>query len=44
MAEVDVGYLAGAIAIAFVVFGWALWPLGWILITVLLAADFFLET
>jgi hypothetical protein len=39
-----VGYLAGFIAIAFVVFGWPYWPVGWILIAALLAADFVLET
>ena len=38
------GYLAGLIAIAFVVFGWPYWPVGWILIGVLLLADFVLET
>lgn len=38
------GYLAGLIAIAFVVFGWAYWPIGWILIGLLLLADFVLET
>lgn len=39
-----VGYLAGLIAIAFVVFGWPYWPVGWILIGLLLLADFILET
>ena len=38
------GYLAGMIAIAFVVFGWAYWPVGWLLIGALLLADFVLET
>ena len=40
----SVGYLAGLIAVAFVVFGWAYWPIGWILIAGLLIADFVLET
>jgi hypothetical protein len=39
-----VGYLAGLIAIAFVVFGWGFWPVGWVLIGALLLADFVLET
>jgi hypothetical protein len=39
-----VGYLAGFIAIACVVFGWAYWPVAWILIAALLLADFILET
>ena len=38
------GYLAGFIAIAFIVFGWPYWPVGWLLIAALLAADFVLET
>ena len=38
------GYLAGLIAIAFVVFGWPYVPVGWILIAGLLLADFILET
>ena len=39
-----VGYLAGMIAISFIVFGWQLWPIGWVLITALLIADFALDT
>jgi hypothetical protein len=39
-----VGYLAGIVAIAFVVFGWQLWPWGFPIITLLLAADFVLDT
>lgn len=38
------GYLAGVIAIAIVVFGWAYWPWGWAVIALLLVADFILET
>lgn len=38
------GYLAGVIAIAIIVFGWPYWPIGWIAIAILLAADFVLET
>ena len=37
------GYLAGLIAVAFIVFGWPYWPIGWPLIALLLLADFFLE-
>ena len=36
-------YIAGAIALAFVVFAWPLWPIGWPLIVLFLAADFALE-
>ena len=39
-----VGYLAGALALAFVLFGWPMWPVGWILVTLFLAADLALET
>ena len=42
--EPVVGYLAGVVAIAFVVFGWAYWPIAWILLAALLLADFILET
>ena len=42
------GYLAGAIALAYVVFGWSfnvgLIPVGWIIVALLLAADFLLES
>ena len=38
-----VAYIAGAVALAFVVFGWPLWPIGWPLIIGFLAADFALE-
>lgn len=38
------GYIAGLLAIAFVVFGWPLWPIGWVLIVAFLAADLVLET
>ena len=38
------GYLAGLIAIAIVVFGWPYWPVGWIVIGGLLLADFVIET
>ena len=38
------GYLAGFVAIMFVVFGWPLWPIGWVLIAGLLAADLVIET
>lgn len=38
-----VSYLAGVIAIAFVVFGWPFLPIGLPLIGGLIAADFFLE-
>lgn len=41
---VPVGYIAGLVAIAIIVFGWPYWPIGWIVIAVLLAADFVLET
>lgn len=37
-------YIAGGIAVAFVVFGWPLWPIGWPLIALFLAADLVLET
>jgi hypothetical protein len=39
-----VGLLAGVVAIAFIVFGWPLWPIGVTLIGLLLIADFALET
>jgi hypothetical protein len=39
-----VAYLAGALTLAFVVFGWPLWPFGIILIFGLLAADIAIET
>ena len=42
--KLTVGYLAGLIAIAFVVFGWPYWPVGWVLIAALLISDFVLET
>jgi hypothetical protein len=42
--ERSVGYLAGLIAIAIIVFGWPYWPIGWIAIALLLLADFVLET
>ena len=42
------GYLAGALAIAYIVFGWSfnigLVPVGWILIGGLLLADFLVES
>lgn len=38
------GYLAGVIAIAIVIFGWSFWPFGVPVIAALLAADFFIET
>ena len=40
----SVGLLAGVVAIAFIVFGWPLWPIGVTLIGLLLIADFALET
>ncbi len=36
--------MAGGTAIAFIVFGWPLWPLGWTLILLFLLADFALES
>lgn len=40
----SVGLLAGVVAIAIIVFGWPLWPIGVVLIGLLLIADFALET
>ena len=41
--SIPLGYLAGLIAIAFVVFGWSL-NVGFPIIAVLMIADFILET
>ena len=37
-------YLAGGLTLAFVVFGWPLWPIGWPIVAALLVADFVLDT
>lgn len=42
--DLDVAYIAGAVALAFIIFGWPLWPIGWPIITLFLAADFALES
>ena len=43
-AGASVAYLAGVLAIAFIVFGWPLWPVGFPLIALCLAADFVIES
>jgi hypothetical protein len=39
-----VAYVAGVLTLAFIVFGWPIWPFGVVLIVLLLAADIAIET